>query len=88
MICQPFFGDQRVHARYLSQVWKIGREWENNLGSGEIERAVRKLMVDREGEEMRQRAMELKEKIDDSRKEGGSSYNSLNEFVDYYILSF
>lgn len=45
-------------------------------------------MVDREGEEMRQRAMELKEKIDDSMKEGGSSYNSLNEFVDYYILSF
>ncbi|KAK9998753.1 hypothetical protein SO802_018356 [Lithocarpus litseifolius] len=60
--------------RYLSQVWKIGMEWENNLGRGEIERAVRKVMVDR-GEEMRQRAMKLKEKIDVSMKEGGS-YNS------------
>ena len=85
MICQPFFGDQRVHTRYLSQVWKIGMEWENNLGRGEIERAVRKLMVDREGEDMRQRAMELKEKIDVSMKEGGSSYNSLNELVDYIL---
>ncbi|KAL4610711.1 hypothetical protein ACB092_08G070500 [Castanea dentata] len=85
MICQAFFGDQRVHARYLSQVRKIGMEWENNLGRGEIERAIRKLMVDREGEEMRQQAMELKEKIDDCMKEGGSSYNSLNVLVDYIL---
>lgn len=85
MICQPYFGDQRVHARYLTQVWRRGLEWETNLGSGEIKRAVRRLMVDREGKEMRQRAMDLKEKIGVSMREGGSFYNSLNELVDHIL---
>ena len=48
---------------------------------GEIERAVRRLMLEKEGEEMRQRAMYLKEKIDISTREGGS----LNESVEYIL---
>ena len=24
MICLPYFGDQRVNARYVSQVWELG----------------------------------------------------------------
>lgn len=34
---------------------------------------------------MRQWAMDLKEKIDVSMRKGGSSYNSLNELVDYIL---
>lgn len=86
MICKPFSYDQKVHARYLSQVWKIGLQLENEIERGEIERAVRKLMVDIEGKEMRVRALELKEKIEASFK-SGSLYGSLNDLVDL-IRSF
>ncbi|KAM1309382.1 hypothetical protein ACFX13_006232 [Malus domestica] len=76
MICKPFSIDQKVHARYISQVWKIGIQLEN-----EIERAVRKLMVLFEEKEMRVRTMELKENIEASVK-SGSLYDSLNDLAD------
>ncbi|XP_050369136.1 UDP-glucose iridoid glucosyltransferase-like [Argentina anserina] len=81
LICQPYFGDQRVNARYLTQVWGVGLEWENDMNRKDIEEAIRKLMVSKEGELIRQRAKELKEKIESSMNQGGSSYNSLNELV-------
>ncbi|XP_059625233.1 UDP-glucose iridoid glucosyltransferase-like [Cornus florida] len=86
MICWPCFGDQKVNARYLSCEWRIGLELEH-MERGNIERAVRRLMVDKEGEEMRQRAMDLKEKAEVCIRKGGSSYNSLNDLKEI-ILSF
>jgi hypothetical protein len=49
---------------------------------GEIERAVRKVMAEKEGEALRERAKNLKENIELCIKEGGSSYNSLNRLVE------
>ncbi|XP_004295712.1 PREDICTED: UDP-glucose iridoid glucosyltransferase-like [Fragaria vesca subsp. vesca] len=87
LICQPYYGDQRVNARYLTQVWGVGLEWENDMNRGDIEGAIRRLMVGKEGELIRQRAKDLKDTIKSSMNQGGSSYNSLNELVDL-ILSF
>ncbi|XP_038707648.1 UDP-glucose iridoid glucosyltransferase-like isoform X2 [Tripterygium wilfordii] len=81
MICKPSFGDQRVNARYVSQVWKTGLHLENNLESHEVERTIRRLMVDEEGEEMRHRARELKEEVEQCVRNGGSSNNHLEDFV-------
>ncbi|KAJ9146737.1 hypothetical protein P3X46_028968 [Hevea brasiliensis] len=77
MICRPCFGDQKVNARYVCHVWKVGLELENELEREEVTRAVRRLMVSAEGMEMRQKTIELKEKVESSMKNGGSSYNSL-----------
>ncbi|KAJ4842150.1 hypothetical protein Tsubulata_040833, partial [Turnera subulata] len=64
MICRPISGDQRVNARCASHVWGIGLQLEEELlNRKEMERCVRKLMVDEEGEEMRQMANNLKAKI-------------------------
>ncbi|KAM1167357.1 hypothetical protein PS1_029599 [Malus domestica] len=82
MICTPSFGDQKVHSRYVSLVWKVGLHLDNELERGEIERAVRKLMVDADGEVMRVRAKDLKEKIEVSLRNGGSSYSFLNKLVE------
>ncbi|KAJ4725689.1 UDP-glycosyltransferase [Melia azedarach] len=81
MICRPNSGDQKVNARYLSHVWKVGLELENEVQRGEVERAVRRLMVDKKGMEMRDRAKDLKEKTELCIGKGGSSYNSLNELL-------
>ncbi|XP_015873847.3 UDP-glucose iridoid glucosyltransferase [Ziziphus jujuba] len=86
MICRPCFGDQRVNARYVSHEWRIGIELEK-LEREEIERAVRKLILGNEGKEMRERAKDLKEKVTVYTREGGSSYNFLNELVNL-IMSF
>ncbi|RDX75122.1 UDP-glucose iridoid glucosyltransferase [Mucuna pruriens] len=80
IMCQPHFGDQRVNARLLSHVWKVGLEWSNVMKGDEIEGAVRRLMVNQEGKEMRQRALKLKNEIGLAVK-GGSSYDALNDLV-------
>nr|XP_028954952.1 UDP-glucose iridoid glucosyltransferase-like [Malus domestica] len=86
MICTPSFGDQKVHSRYVSQVWNVGMHMDNELERGEIERTVRKMMVDADGEVMRVRAKDLKEKIEVSLSNGGSSYNFLNKLVELIML--
>ncbi|XP_052312374.1 UDP-glycosyltransferase 76B1 isoform X1 [Populus trichocarpa] len=88
MICQPFSGDQRVNARYVSDVWKIGIHLEyNKLERREIERAIKGLMVETKGQGMRQRTVSLKEKANLCVSHGGSSYHSL-ENLTKYIMSF
>ncbi|XP_017983508.1 PREDICTED: UDP-glucose iridoid glucosyltransferase [Theobroma cacao] len=87
MICRPCFGDQRVNARFVSHEWRTGLQLENPFERGKIERAIRSLMVEKEGEEMRQRAWNLKEMVELCVREGGSSYVSLNQLVEL-IISF
>ncbi|CAN1804027.1 UDP-glycosyltransferase 76B1 [Linum perenne] len=88
MICTPSFGDQLVNARYVSDVWRIGIHLEGKMERGAIETAIKKLMADNaDGEGIRARAGDLKEKIEASVKEGGSSYEAVEKLVDH-ILRF
>ena len=57
------------------------------LERGEIEKAVRKLILDEEGKEMRIRAKDLKEKVELSTRKGGTSHSSMNELINL-IMSF
>ncbi|KAL6200268.1 hypothetical protein ACLB2K_030050 [Fragaria x ananassa] len=81
MICKPCFSDQKVHARHVSKVWKLGLELGDEFERREIERAVRKVLVNNDGEEIRVRAKDMKEKIQVSMSKGGSTYNIVNELV-------
>ncbi|KAJ0102922.1 hypothetical protein Patl1_06498 [Pistacia atlantica] len=87
MICQPCFGDQLVIARYVSHIWRVGLHLEKRLERGEIETAIRRVILEAEGQEMRDRIMQLKEKVDVSLRQGGSSYQSLESLISY-IESF
>ncbi|KAI3793282.1 hypothetical protein L1987_35898 [Smallanthus sonchifolius] len=87
MICSPCFGDQPINARYVSDVWKIGVLLEDGFERVGIETGIKQVMMDKEGEEMRERISCLKEKVNLSLDEGGSSCESLNNLVDY-ISSF
>ncbi|CAK7327642.1 unnamed protein product [Dovyalis caffra] len=87
MICQPSFGDQKVIARYVSDVWKIGIHLDYTLGRGKIERTIKRLMAEAEGQRIRETIMSLQEKAKLCVRQGGSSYRSLASLVDY-ILSF
>ncbi|EOA30568.1 hypothetical protein CARUB_v10013696mg [Capsella rubella] len=87
LICKPSFGDQRVNARYISDVWKIGLHLENRIERLEVENAIRTLMTSSEGEEIRKRIMPMKETAEQCLKLGGSSFRNLENLV-AYILSF
>lgn len=83
MICSPFWGDQPIDARYMNDVLRVGVYLENWWQREEISRAIRRVMVDEEGDEIRERAKVLKQKIDASLTEGGSSYVCMESLVDY-----
>lgn len=87
MICMPCFGDQMVNARHVSHVWKVGVQLENGLKRTNIENAIRTLMEEEEGKQIKERMLALKEKANLCLKPGGSSYESLRSLTSY-ISSF
>ncbi|KAJ9160235.1 hypothetical protein P3X46_025656 [Hevea brasiliensis] len=87
MICLPNFGDQLINARYVSNVWRVGIHLENNLDRGNIESAIKRLMVEAEGQELRIRTLNLKGRVDLCLRGKGSSCQNLEHLINY-ILSF
>lgn len=85
MICRPQFADQMMNTRYVVNTWGVGLELEGELERGKIEKAVRKLMEEREGEEMRDRAKELKKNVADCLKTSGTSQVAIDKLVDYIL---
>ncbi|GJW76477.1 UDP-glycosyltransferase 76B1-like protein [Tanacetum coccineum] len=85
MICSPCSYDQPINARYVTDVWKIGVMLDNIMDKEEIESTIKKVIIDKEGNEMRQRSKSLQEKVNLSLKEGGSAQQSLKNLVDYII---
>ncbi|OMO68456.1 UDP-glucuronosyl/UDP-glucosyltransferase [Corchorus capsularis] len=83
MICQPFFADQGTDATLITDVWKVGVRLADKIERGEIEKTIKRLMVEEQGQEMRGRIMLLKEKISLCLQPGGSSYKSLDNLVTY-----
>lgn len=85
MICYYGYVDQPINARYVCDVWRVGVGLENGLEREEINRAIRRLMVEKEGEEIRERIVHLKETINECVKQGGSSHESVESLVDYIL---
>ena len=83
MICMPFFGDQRINARFLVHVWEVGVEIGNKADRKSIEEAVRVLMVEEQGKDMRLRAAEIKHKLHLSTVKDGSSCRALDDLVEF-----
>lgn len=85
MICKPQFADQMLNTRYLEAVWAVGFELVGKLERGEIKKAIKRLMVEKEGAEIRERAKELKKKMDQCLESSGSSQIAINRLVNYII---
>ncbi|GJN23602.1 hypothetical protein PR202_gb11266 [Eleusine coracana subsp. coracana] len=81
MLCRPSFGDQRGNAAYVERVWRVGFELEGELERGGVEAAVRRLMVEEDGAEMRARAVELKRAAEECVRGDGSSCLAIEKLV-------
>ncbi|KAL2940937.1 Zeatin O-glucosyltransferase, partial [Bienertia sinuspersici] len=85
----PMHSDQPRNAVLVSQVLKVGvvvRDWAHRsevVMSNSIENAVKRLMVSKEGNEMKERAVKLGEAIRGSTTKGGVSCLERDAFIAY-----
>lgn len=82
MICWPYFIDQLVNSRFVSEVWKLGLDMKDTCDRAVVEKMVRELMEVRK-EEFLKRADEMAKL---ARRclcegEGGSSLSNLDRLI-------
>ncbi|XP_057442538.1 zeatin O-glucosyltransferase-like [Lotus japonicus] len=83
----PMHSDQPRNTVLITEVLKVGlvvKDWAKRdelVTASAIENAVRRLMETKEGDEMRERAMNLKKSIRRSMDEGGVSHMEMDSFI-------
>uniref|UniRef100_J3MJN9 Glycosyltransferase n=1 Tax=Oryza brachyantha TaxID=4533 RepID=J3MJN9_ORYBR len=83
MICMPQFADQIINTRYVQAVWGAGFDLEGKLDREKITKAIRKLMSEKEGAEMKRKVGELKNRVAHCLKSNGSSQIAMDKLVHY-----
>ncbi|KAK8491074.1 hypothetical protein V6N13_122016 [Hibiscus sabdariffa] len=81
MICWPYFADQQVNSRAVSEVWKIGLDMKDVCDRKVVEKMVNDVMVDRK-EEFAKSAAEMAKLINQSVNVGGSSCSNLDRLIE------
>ncbi|KAF3955112.1 hypothetical protein CMV_019637 [Castanea mollissima] len=91
MVTWPVFAEQFFNENFVTQILRIGvavgaQQWARFVGdsikSEAIEKAVFRIMVGAEAEEIRSRARELGKKAKKAVEEGGSSYSDLSSLIE------
>nr|GEV39779.1 UDP-glucuronosyl/UDP-glucosyltransferase [Tanacetum cinerariifolium] len=80
-------GSQWLESLPKGFIEEVGVMLDNEMGREEIGRAIKRVIIDKEGTEMRQRSKSLQEMVNLSLEKGGSANRSLESLVDC-ILSF
>jgi len=85
----PMHSDQPKNAVYITEVLKVGlvvKDWAKRkelVTASDVENAVRRLMQTKEGDEMRERALKLKNAIHKSVDEGGVTGMEMESFISH-----
>lgn len=83
----PMHYDQPRNCAFITQVLKVGlvvKDWDKRdelVTASDVENVVRRLMETKEGDEMRDRAMKLKNEIGISMEEGGVGRMEMDSFI-------
>ncbi|KAH7672825.1 UDP-glucuronosyl/UDP-glucosyltransferase protein [Dioscorea alata] len=72
MICFPYFSDQIVNSRFVSEVWRIGLDMKDTCDRNTVERMVREVMEGENALELRSSAARM---ADLARKECGGKWD-------------
>ncbi|KAK4382824.1 7-deoxyloganetic acid glucosyl transferase [Sesamum angolense] len=73
MICWPYFADQTINSRFVSDVWKVGLDMKDSCDRMIVERMVRDIMEVRR-DEFLERALHMAELAKKAISEGGTSH--------------
>ncbi|GLT75516.1 hypothetical protein SLA2020_472340 [Shorea laevis] len=83
-LCWPYFVDQFMNESYICEIWKVGLKLERDesgiIQQEEIKSKMEKLLGD---ENLKARALELKDKFWISIEEHGSSNKILKSFIEW-----
>ncbi|XP_047945396.1 7-deoxyloganetic acid glucosyl transferase-like [Salvia hispanica] len=82
MICWPYFGDQTINSRFVSEIWKIGLDIKDTCDRLIVEKAIREVMEVRK-DEFLERANGMAKMAKKAVERGGSSYGSLDALIEY-----
>lgn len=82
MICWPYFADQQINSRFVSDVWKLGLDMKDVCDRKVVENMVNDVMVNRKEEFVRS-AMDMAKLASKSVSPGGSSYNNFQDLIQY-----
>ncbi|KAK6128621.1 hypothetical protein DH2020_037634 [Rehmannia glutinosa] len=86
ILCWPYFADQFINQSYICDIWKIGLKFEQDHSTGiiitseEIKEKIDQLLGD---DVFKDRALDLKERISCSAREGGNSYKNFKNFISW-----
>jgi hypothetical protein len=81
MLCWPYFADQQVNSRFVSEVWKLGMDMKDICDRVIVEKMVNDLMVEKR-EEFLKSTVEMSRLSRESVSEGGSSYRNLDRLIE------
>jgi len=82
MICWPYFADQQINSRFVSEVWKLGLDMKDVCDRNVVENMVTDIMVSKKDEFSRS-AIEMADLASKSVSHDGSSYNNLQNLIQY-----
>lgn len=82
MICWPYFADQMINSRFVSDVWKVGLDMKDSCDRVIVEKMVKEIMVERR-DEFLERAEKMGELAKKAISEGGTSYTNLNRLIKF-----
>ncbi|KAJ8648138.1 hypothetical protein MRB53_001161 [Persea americana] len=80
MICWPFFADQQINSRFVSEVWRVGLDMKDTCDRETVEKMVRELMLERR-EEFMKSAEKMAALAKKSIREGGSTHMNLEKLI-------
>ncbi|XP_050209064.1 7-deoxyloganetic acid glucosyl transferase-like [Mercurialis annua] len=85
MICWPYFADQQVNSRFVSEIWNLGLDMKDVCDRKIVEKMVNDLMVNKRDEFVKfsSRMAELARK---SVSEGGSSWRNLDRLIEHITM--
>ncbi|XP_031268502.1 UDP-glycosyltransferase 83A1-like [Pistacia vera] len=83
-LCWPYFGDQMHNENYICNIWRIGlglsKDESGIITREEIKTKLEELL---DNSKYKANVLDLKERVLNSIKEGGSSYNNFKNFVEW-----
>jgi hypothetical protein len=81
MICWPYFADQQVNSRFVSEIWKLGMDMKDVCDRVTVEKMVNDLMVEKRGEFLKS-TVEMSRLARESVSESGSSYCNFERLIE------
>ncbi|PKI46624.1 7-deoxyloganetic acid glucosyl transferase-like [Punica granatum] len=81
MVCWPYFADQQVNSRFVSEAWKVGLDMKDRCNRKVVETMIKDLMVGRRDELSRSAVAKANQAME-AVSEGGSSWDHMNRLTE------